>query len=156
LLDLLVGVHSEVVSVGELRRLHEHYNGNFACTCEKIFCDCPFWGRVNNELEQGGASLAHMETLIPGAKSAVYDLAYFLPGPVLAMLSSRIDDLGRAFRIAGNNLRIADTVCKTENVKILIDSSKVFKFGRLYNLIRPNCVKSHISCARWKRHLLLP
>jgi hypothetical protein len=42
LLDLLLGNHDQAISIGELRRLNDHYNKNLACSCNVHIRICPF------------------------------------------------------------------------------------------------------------------
>ncbi len=142
LLDLLIGNHSEVFSIGELRRLHEHFNGNYACTCETLFSTCDFWNAVERRLNNSNESMVTMQTLIPRSATVFHDLGYLLPNFVLRALAHRIPWLNRDIRIAENNLRVVDAVCEESQSRYLVDSSKVFKFSRLYHLFRPKLCKT--------------
>ena len=142
LLDLLIGNHSEVVSIGELRRLHEHFNGNYACTCDTLFNTCEFWNAVERRLNGSNQSIVSLQTLIPRSKSVFHDLAYFLPNFILQALSYGVPWLSRDIKIAENNLQVVDAVCEETQARYVVDSSKVFKFSRLYHLLRPKLCKT--------------
>ena len=141
LLDLLIGNHSQIISVGELRRLNEHYNGHFACTCEAVFNECEFWQAIEDRLNQSNCSLKEMETLIPSSKSVTHDLFYFLPQFILKKLSSRYSWLHRDFKIAANNLTVIDSISQQNKVNFVADSSKVFKLARLFRILSPESNK---------------
>lgn len=142
LLDLLIGNHSEVVSIGELRRLHEHYNGNFACTCDTLFRNCDFWSAVEKRLNSDNLSLVNMQTLIPRSKNLLHDLTYLMPSFIIQLLSQNKSWLSQDIDVAKNNLLIADAICEENQTRYLVDSSKVFKFSRLFHLLRPKCSKT--------------
>jgi len=142
LLDLLIGNHSKVVSIGELRRLREHYSGNYACTCGVLFGNCNFWSAVERRLNSDDRSLVNMVTLIPRSKNVLHDLSYLLPGFLIKRLSQNIPWLFRDIGVAQNNLQIADAICEENQSQYLVDSSKVFKFSRLFHLLRPKRTKT--------------
>jgi hypothetical protein len=142
LLDLLIGNHSQIISVGELRQLHAHFNGNLTCTCDTLFSQCPFWNDVEQSLKVSSKSLKTMQTLIPKSVSVIQDINYFLPNFILRPLSKKLSSLTQNIKIAQNNLDVIDAICKTSGVQYIVDSSKVFKFGRLYNLLRPSSTKT--------------
>lgn len=159
LLDLLLGNHSEISSVGELRRLADHYRGFLACTCNSAVDQCEFWQQVEVELNSQGESLREIETLLPRSGTAFTDLLYFLPGVFLRHRPARTQALAAAFEIARNNLKILDAVSKVTVVPVLVDSSKVSKLCRLYNLLRPGQIKTIFllrdgrgTCYSRKRH----
>ena len=142
MLDLLLGNHSKVVSIGELRRLHDHYNGNYACTCDILLRGCDFWSGVEKKLNIENLSLLQLQTLIPRSNSVWVDLAYLLPDFLLRPLTRHVGQLSRDIQIAKNNLRIVDALCEENRVRYLVDSSKVYKFSRLYHLLRPQSSKT--------------
>jgi len=79
----MLGNHDDIVSVGELRRLKDHYNGNLACTCDVAVDQCEFWAEVDAEHHATSASLGTLETLLPRSSSLLADLVYFLPARLL-------------------------------------------------------------------------
>ncbi|MCP3999655.1 MAG: sulfotransferase [Gammaproteobacteria bacterium] len=142
LLDLLIGNHSEIVSIGELRRLHEHFDANYACTCDTLFNTCEFWKAIERRLNSSNQSIVSMQTLIPRSKTIFHDLVYLLPNFILQPLMRGIPWLSRDIEIAENNLQIIDAVSEETQKRYIVDSSKVFKFSRLYHLLRPKSCKT--------------
>jgi hypothetical protein len=142
LLDLLIGNHSEVISIGELRRLHEHFNGNYACTCDTLLSTCSFWNAVERRLNSSNQSMVSMQTLIPRSKTVFHDLVYLLPSYFLNALSHGVPWLSRDIEIAKNNLLVVDALCEENQTRYLVDSSKVFKLCRLYHSLRPKFCKT--------------
>ena len=142
LLDLLLGNHDSIVSVGELRRLAEHYNGSLACTCGLSVDQCGFWRDVESHLNSSSVSMRDLETLLPRSRSLLADLAYFLPARMLHYITSRGGSIAQAGAIARNDLQILDALCATNNTHIVVDSSKVPKLCRLYNLLKPGEIKT--------------
>ncbi len=60
LLDMLLGLNRDIFSTGELIHLPNQYHRNrlfipsssngLSCSCGNTFYDCPFWGKIFNEL----------------------------------------------------------------------------------------------------------
>lgn len=83
LLDLLLGTHSRIESVGEFKRIGRLYEApqiKQTCTCGKPFASCPFWTRVRSEadslVDRSAWSLAPTKNL-PAEAPAPGDLETF-------------------------------------------------------------------------------
>jgi len=141
LLDLLLSNHSAIVSVGELRRLHEHYNGNFACTCERVVSRCPFWRAVEAELRVQGLSLSDMQTLIDFSPLVLADLLYGLSLPNLHRIGRGLSFIAEAIEITENQRLIINAVATATQQHFVVDSSKVPKAARLAYLLNPGSIR---------------
>jgi len=141
LLDLLMGGHSDIESIGELRRLHDHYNNFLACTCDRAVSECPFWLEVNSIMSAQGDSLEETETLLPRSPSPLLDILYGLSLKLLQKSGSKLEFIAESIKIAGNNIRLIDSISQVAGKPIVVNSSKVPKIGRLMYLLRPGNTK---------------
>ena len=46
LLDIILGNHSEIESLGEVAFLHQDLYQGGLCSCLNSYADCPFWSQV--------------------------------------------------------------------------------------------------------------
>src|SRR5690606_31136679 len=54
LLDLILGTHSRIESVGEIKRLERLYSGGkgSGCTCGEPFTACAYWRAIGDRLRE--------------------------------------------------------------------------------------------------------
>ena len=52
LLDLLLGSHSNVTSLGEINQLSKNLSLNTLCTCGEEIRSCDFWKDIANQLKK--------------------------------------------------------------------------------------------------------
>lgn len=138
LLDLLLSNHSAIVSAGELRRLYEHFNGYFACTCEREVSRCSYWLAVEAQLQQQGRSLSEMQTQIDFSPLALVDVVYGLSLTNLRRAGRRLPFVAEALEIAENQRAIVDALGAATGQSYVVDSSKVPKAARLSHLLNPD------------------
>jgi len=141
LLDLLLSNHSAIVSVGELRRLHQHFNGYFACTCEREVSRCPYWRAVESKLQAQGHSLREMQTLIDFSPLALADILYGLSLVNLRRIGARLSFVAEAIEIAENQRVVINAVANATQRRFVVDSSKVPKAARLSYLLNPGAIR---------------
>src|SRR5947208_1566130 len=102
LLDMLLGRHHLLTSVGELHHLYNYINGNYyrqktkedTCACEKKILDCPFWNRVITEYNQHNKTevkLARTRFTVPPNFIARYFFDFFIATARLSKLKRRMD-----------------------------------------------------------------
>jgi len=132
-----MGGHSDIVSIGELRRLHDHYGSFLACTCDCAVSECPFWLEVNSILRTQGDSLEDTETLLPRSPIPLLDVLYGLNLKLLQKIGRKLEFIADSIKIAGNNIRLVDSISQAAGKPVVVNSSKVPKIGRLVYLLRP-------------------
>lgn len=62
LLDLCLGSHSQIQSLGELMHLHRAYKLRRPCSCGVSILSCPFWTEVKQHLQRRGMALESLNT----------------------------------------------------------------------------------------------
>lgn len=65
LLDLCLGSHSKIVSLGEIAKLQQCYAGGLSCSCGESLPSCPFWKAVERELQRACGNEVSLERWAP-------------------------------------------------------------------------------------------
>lgn len=133
-LELLMSVHPQVATVGELAF---HFSKYYQCTCGKRFCDCEFWtdwqNRVRAEglpFEIGSLNINLQPTVGKGFWDSLYyyefassfinnvrDWIYALPSFYREWGAVAQDAISRAEKYA-------EILCQREKASVFFDSSK--------------------------------
>jgi len=144
LLDLLLGNHGEVISVGEIRRLFQCLNETKeVCMCGAPLRECPFWKRVEGEY---GAPLGSLRTSvydIAGVRGKLVKLILMLPlsRKYLLMLLNRLGKTGSCIQIAENIIELYGVISRIAGAQVVVDSSKEpFQLKSIY-LLDPDRLK---------------
>jgi len=144
LLDLLLGNHDEVISVGEIRRLFQCVNETKeVCMCGAPIRACPFWKRVEADY---GAPLGPIRTSvydIAGASGKLVKLILMLPlnRIYLLMLLNCFGKTGSCIQIAKNIIELYEVISKIAGAQVIVDSSKEpFQLKSIY-LLEPDRLK---------------
>ncbi len=143
LLDLLLGNHRQMVSVGEARRIDDWFKRDDLCTCGVPVSHCGFWRQVEQELASRSVVLRSLTTQVarPRRHWRLMPLAI-----ELLLLPSKPARLGmmRHFRVvrqgleaAHNHWQVLDAVSSLTGASIVVDSSKWADQARLLYLQRP-------------------
>lgn len=148
LLDLLLGNHEQIMSVGELRRLHEHYAGNKLCTCGASVPQCTFWAKVNAELAGSSLSLQNAQTSVLNRARGL-SAGYFIFIILLCFahlgLIEKVAQYSKLIQASLeaviNHWRIGETIARVANRSIVVDSSKWAEQAKLLFLTKPQQVK---------------
>jgi len=159
LLDLMIGSHSNVESMGEISHLSKNIALNTQCACGVPVRECKTWGAVFSLVEkQTGKSLTQSPYSLlmgyPKAKVVVdknyQNRLYLLKRECLLALRylqlrfniKRLSPLTSTLETAlKNNFLIADSLCKVCKKELVVDSSKDYlKAVGLY-LQRPELVR---------------
>ena len=141
LLDLLLGSHSHVTSLGEITQLPKNLSLNTVCTCGKPVRECRFWAEV---LERLGRRMGRDLRINPYAldlgyidarvvidrdhQTALYNVKRRLANGVLYLHWRHgfpAGLWGRSFRRAiRNNLELYDVVREISGRPVVVDSTK--------------------------------
>lgn len=136
LLNMILGTHSDIVSVGELMHLSEDWEKG-RCICGQSLKDCPFWSRVVEKFSKDLGlrkddvfrKISLREGLLKGRKPffglKVHDL-FFLKTKKkkFSRLINKSEILKRTIKAANYNYDILDKISDITGKKIVIDSSK--------------------------------
>jgi Sulfotransferase domain len=116
LLDIVLGFHPEIKSLGELSVLYRRwFNGGF-CSCLKSYDSCPFWSQVR---EKHSVALGPREV----GKSALLvrsvEGIFYLPLLVLGILQvQKVKKYGLLMH------SLFEAIVNVSGLKVLVDSSK--------------------------------
>ena len=159
LLDLLLGSHSKISSLGEVIQLPKNLSLNTICTCGEPVRSCPFWKKVvsNIGLQLGidllqnpyALNLGFANPLIIKDKihhSRRYHLKriyfkglwYFQLKYNLHFLKIFINPIYTGIK---NTLKVYDTIQKITSCNIIVDSSKAYLEAIGLYLSRPERVR---------------
>ena len=147
LLDLILGSHSRMVSVGEVHSLDRYRRGYGDCTCGAAIASCPFWRPTLARYDAHVASMpgGDPETSMQGVaiSGTVRRLRYRLQilttmhlpvhrlRPLLAAVSP--DMVARARRA----LLLFDAIAEQAAASVVVDSSKSVNRFRLLHALEP-------------------
>jgi len=130
LLDLLLGGHDSVESVGELQFVKSHYrregtgySWDWVCTCGKHLDLCPFWSALNGEIvEETGRELSETETWV--RECAPWFPLLLLPRGWLRHLGAIVPGIRHGLEVGKNCWRIVEKVRQLSGCGVILDSSK--------------------------------
>lgn len=154
LLDMILGSHSEMVSLGEVDRLHSFFfRHNAMCTCGRPFPECGFWQEVYHSLEKlTGIPISEMRDTMRLRKGVLRKREHWLPSilePFLLLGNRTVFEAGcrvlpslmKYKRLAQNNKMVLDTIQQVSGAPVLIDSSKSAIRMKLLYLTYPKRMK---------------
>lgn len=144
LLDLLLGNHDKITSVGELWRLEECLNNpesHCQCMCGKSIKECPFWEKVEYVL---GVPLEKIKTKCHEKlvdRRLEQAIMLLNNHKLFTFCSYFLNSFKHDMECAANMLRLYDAISKVNKTPFIVDSSKVAYYFRLLYLIQPAKVK---------------
>ena len=159
LLDLLLGSHSSIASLGEIDQLSKNIALNTDCSCGAPIRSCPLWSEVVRRFgaEIGIDIVSHPYALHMGypLASTVIDKSHqtalylarrqLVLGLLYVQLRTEVDFLGVATRstvtAADNNVRIFEAVREILGVQAIVDSSKSYLKAFSLYLLLLDCVR---------------
>lgn len=143
LLDMLIGRHPLLTSVGELHHLYNYVNENYyriisehqkvkedLCTCRRKFSECPLWSAVCKTYSKDyGISINSIKTRFPLHKNKIlqYLFDFFIAIIPVSTLKKRITKKNKFSvqkKIAEHRFRICESINKITQSKYVLDSSK--------------------------------
>jgi hypothetical protein len=160
LLDLMVGAHPKVASLGEITYLPRSFKRNAMCSCGLPVRECSFWDTLAEKIRQ---------RMGPDLRKAPYDLdlgfmyathhvdrdkqtpPYVLGWKLLHalfMLRTRLGIalldplLSKLYRTIDNNFSLFDLVREEANAAVVVDSSKAYVKGLAMYRRRPERVRA--------------
>jgi hypothetical protein len=134
LLDMLLGGHSQALSLGQVDVLRKWIDLDDLCTCGKKLADCAIWGRVLPTLQdQNGRRIPQpLNIARPSAKIA-------------AAIKWLVSGAGPASPDAALWAELLDKLSEVSGKPILVDSSKtVLRLARLWPQIGSNMMVLHL------------
>jgi len=159
LLDLILGSHSQIMSLGEIGQFSRYFRDNESCTCGAFVLQCEFWRAVRkNLLLSFGQDLFspppdYSVSFLPGhkklkrQKSWVWRQFYCKSLTAIGFLgSSLLFHAGVKFAPSVSkglayNIALFNAVTQASHAKYLVDSSKSwFRMKSLY-LWKPKSIK---------------
>lgn len=136
LLELLLGAHEEVVSLGEVYLLASYARSEARCTCGTPVRICPFWMSVQEEVRVATKDPTFVlgehpltveertQTLFRRIPS-ITDVALVLGSQAVWRLVKRLDSRAREYgECAENLLKVLNASSKVSGKPIVVDSSK--------------------------------
>lgn len=157
LLDMLLGRHSRVTSVGELHHLYSYLNGTYfrqkvkedTCACEKNILECPFWSRVitdynvQNETE---IKFARTRFAVPPNFIARYFFDFSIATARLSKLKRRMSNKKDRFNnyaeIADTRFKLYSIINSVNSTSYVMDSSKKIVGLKFLLAWKPTYVKA--------------
>ena len=152
LLDLLLGMNSEITSVGEISHWDEYLKENRLCSCGDPTLECQFWSDItrdwyaqienNQDKEQKTNTSSYSISGVANRVRHRISLAatMLLPMHKYSSLLYKLNPL--AYKRAKNIARLYDLILARSGASIVCDSSKsVFRF-RLLHALRPRSSKA--------------
>jgi hypothetical protein len=136
LVSLILGSHSQVVSVGELRVLGRHIAAGGLCTCRKPMADCEFWRDVLDGLapEFGFDPFAEPDRLEldpVGAAARHGNVGHLVRRGLAAALGRNPHQLTwLCARIMQRTGLVLDAACRVAGAKVAVDSSKTPTYAK--------------------------
>lgn len=140
LLDLMIGAHPRVASLGEITYLPRFYANNRICSCNLTASECPFWGHMAEHIlsEMGvdvrqspyDLDLGPMHDKSGRLYQSSWKLlkALFLARAISG--AAFLDPLlGKLYRSIDRNFALFDLVRREADVDIVVDSSKSYFKG---------------------------
>ncbi|MES2474698.1 MAG: sulfotransferase [Verrucomicrobiota bacterium] len=142
LLTTLLGRHSQIATVGELKMTAVPADPNYLCGCGEKLVDCAFWKEVRSIIRRQGGDLRFEDfaTHYRSGKELASKLAGTpVRGPFFELLRSAAfrclpSASGHLRRVTQRNLEIMAAVCATEGKSAFLDGSK--DPARLLNFVR--------------------
>lgn len=159
LLDLLLGSHSSIASLGEIDQLSKNMALNTLCSCGAPIRSCPLWSEVVRRVgaEIGVDIVAHPYDLHMGypVASTVIDRSHqtalyllhrqLVLGLLYVQLRAGADFLSLATRstmtAADNNVRVFEAVREILGARAIVDSSKSYLKALSLYLRHPDRVR---------------
>ncbi len=152
LLDLVLGAHPDVISIGELKQFRRYIEQSKDCTCGKKVVECPFWLKVQAQIKnKRGIDIFKSQQAFPLTinKSSNRLIQLLRQALRIAILNapssiSRLLSLvlvhDRA--VAINSLSVYDEVLSISQKKLVVDSSKTPIVMKMLMILRPNHVRA--------------
>ncbi len=151
LLDLLLGSHPLIISIGELKQFARYIKERKDCTCGTIVAKCEFWTAVRNIIlvqteidvfenpDKFPLSIQNSKNrLVHSSRQAVRLIILSLPRQIAFFL---LPLLKAELRVAKNALVVYDAVQQVSGIPIVVDSSKSPIVMKLLSILRPTDVK---------------
>lgn len=147
LLDLMLGSHSEISSVGEIQFLTDHFRKkgmgqtwDWKCTCGQDFYDCEFWSKINGSVkEKTGTDIAERETW---ARRVRQPFSYLtMPRFLFKKIYKNKPPLEKGMGAADFCWEVVDSIAEHTGNSVIVDSSKNAEQFRYLYFSRPSSVK---------------
>ncbi len=155
LLDLLLGSHPKVASLGEVSDLAEYPQDNKHCTCRRLLPDCPLWSGVRRQIADTHnidifATPQRFPVALSTKATGLRERLVRYQRLGLALLGQRaltrleITPPGSvpARRIVENVLTLFDAVCQVADCEAVVDSSKSHVRMKWLWMARPQHLKA--------------
>ncbi|NLE28064.1 MAG: hypothetical protein GX629_00160 [Phycisphaerae bacterium] len=134
LLAMLLGAHTHLVTVGELKATNLGDINRYRCSCGSPIRNCEFWSQVRRCMIQNGYSFditdSGTDYFRINNRYIRYLLRPLVRGPVLENIRDLALNLSPAWRqnlpkIQNQNFALIQTICRLANARIIVDSSKI-------------------------------
>jgi hypothetical protein len=144
LLDMILGSHSEALSLGEITRIQDELQRERLCTCGNAISECRFWRQVIHRLRTDSRYSLDISVRMVDQSGIVQKLKVLLmffgalwsPPWLMRAFMELLNDKRMA-----NSQRLYDTVNQIGGTRIAIDSSKNPFRAKLMYLQCPTRVK---------------
>jgi hypothetical protein len=147
---LLLGSHSDIISIGELKQMDRYVRDKKECTCGCLVEECPFWMAVRDRIrDTTGEDLFSRHPSFPlifdrSSSRLLYSMWQFVRLSILSMPTSIAKRCIRWVRseteVAENSLKVYDAVLHVSGKRVVVDSSKSPILMKLLMLLRPKRV----------------
>jgi hypothetical protein len=160
LLDLMIGAHPQVASLGEITYLPRSFKRNATCSCGAPVRECGFWNALAERIRQQMGTDLHKAPydldlgfmyathhVDPDKQTRPYVLGWKLLN-ALFMLRTRLGIglldplLRKLYRTIDSNFALFDLVREEANAAVVVDSSKAYVKGLAMYRRRPGQVRA--------------
>lgn len=139
LLDIMLGSHPQILSLGEAGSVWDLINRQGDCTCGSAFSLCPVWGPALFQADEARSRSGHVQRQ-----------SVSIEGWLRGLFSVKNRQVGRVDAYVTTWLRIATELGKATGARVLVDSSKTsYRF-----LWRPNALYRHVGLDVRMIHLI--
>lgn len=147
LLDLMLGSHPMIESVGEIQFLTDHFNKtgtgyswDWKCTCGKSFKCCFYWTEVEELVKQEtGKSICLLETWVKRQGQCFFFSLF--SSRMIRFFGNKLLALKHRITAASNCWKIVDALKLTTGKNIIVDSSKTAEQFRFLYFWRPSSMR---------------
>lgn len=130
-LDLLLGKHPQIVSVGELQFLKEFFQNREKCTCGEPMPDCEFWKKIAERLQTQNFEIQDSTSLLD-LPSGFWQKIWFNLNLHFGKRAAVENQINRP--IIQYNWSVIDTIAEEMQVKYVLESSKIPERAKYYSL----------------------
>ncbi len=137
LLGMLLGLHPDIINIGEIRNLEDYYTNNKKCFCGLEVKNCDWWKKILNteQIDINNFLMKTKSSIIIKIMTFISLLPFGFK--IIYIIRKFNKSIKNEITASENILKIYNIINKKEKPKFIVDSSKRF--------LQANCIKSKIK-----------